>query len=114
VAKDQAAGRTRVRLPSGRELFVRWVSDPHPGALKVAISPDDILLGTTAPEGISATNVLAGTIEQIEALNGEALLTVSAGDEFYVRLTQAAVNRLKLAEQLPVFLIMKTRSFRLL
>jgi molybdate transport system ATP-binding protein len=114
VAKDQAAGRTRVRLPSGRELFVPWVSDPHPGALKVAISPDDILLGTTAPEGISATNVLAGTIEQIEALNGEALLTVSAGDEFYVRLTQAAVNRLKLAEQLPVFLIMKTRSFRLL
>jgi hypothetical protein len=40
------------------------------------------------------------------------MITVFAGDEFYVRLTASAVGRLQLVEQAPVFLIMKTRSFR--
>jgi molybdate transport system ATP-binding protein len=82
--------------------------------VKIRISPDDILIATQLPEGISAANVLPGTVRRIEILDGEALLTVSASDEFYVRLTASAVNRLQLVEAMPVFLIMKTRSFRLL
>jgi molybdate transport system ATP-binding protein len=114
VDSDAATGRTRVRLASGQELFVPFVSQAESGSLKIRISPDDILIGTQRPEGISAANVVPGTVKGIETLGGEALITVSAGDDFYVRLTLSAVNRLGLAEQAPVFLIMKTRSFRLL
>jgi molybdate transport system ATP-binding protein len=112
VEPEPQSGRTRVRLASGQELYVPFVAQPGVWEIKVRISPDDILLGTKRPEGISAANVLAGTIRRIEASAGEALISVSAGDEFFVRLTQSAVNRLELAEQMPVFLIMKTRSFR--
>ena len=53
-------------------------------------------------------------IQRIEAFDGDALIRVAAGEEFYVRLTASAVTRLALAQNSPVFLIMKTRSFRLI
>jgi molybdate transport system ATP-binding protein len=78
------------------------------------VSADDILVATEQPRGISAGNVISGTIRRIEALSGEALLTVLAGDEFFVHLTSSAVSRLILKEDSPIFLIIKTRSFRVL
>ena len=114
VESDRRAGRTKVRLPSGLELWVPFVTPPVDSALKIRVSPDDILLGTQRPEGISAGNVLPGTVKKIETVAAEVLLTISAGDEFYVRLTFSAVDRLRLVERTPVFLIIKTRSFRLL
>ena len=42
------------------------------------------------------------------------MLTVLAGEEFLVRLTASAVMRLSLMENTPVYLIIKTRSFRVL
>jgi hypothetical protein len=42
------------------------------------------------------------------------MVTVAAGDEFYPRLTAAAVKRLNLTENTLMFLIMKTSSFRCL
>ena len=114
VESDPEAGRTRVRLESGQELVIPYLRQPANHSIQIRISPDDILVGTRRPEGISAGNVIPGTVRRIESFGGEALVTVSAGDEFYARLTISAVNRLQLVEQTPVFLIMKTRSFRLL
>ncbi|MBM4260088.1 MAG: molybdenum ABC transporter ATP-binding protein [Deltaproteobacteria bacterium] len=114
VDSDKASGRARVRTPSGQELFIPYMERPTIQALQVRISADDILLGTQKPEGISAGNIVAGVIQRVEALDGEVVITVLAGEEFYVRLTGSAVTRLGLAEQSPVFLIMKTRSFHLL
>jgi molybdate transport system ATP-binding protein len=113
VESDPASGRTRVRLESGRELFIPYLQQPANRFLQVRVSADDILIGTQRPEGISAGNVLPGIVKRIERLDGQAMVTVAAGDEFYVRLTAAAVNRLGLAEASPVFLIIKTRSFQL-
>ena len=81
---------------------------------QIRISADDIIVATQNPEGISAGNVLPGTIRTIDLLEGQAMLTVFAGEEFYVRLTAAAVSKLGLREDSRVFLIMKTRSFHLL
>ncbi|HEU4344720.1 MAG TPA: molybdenum ABC transporter ATP-binding protein [Candidatus Binatia bacterium] len=114
VESDPEAGRTKVRLESGQELFIPYLPQPPDRFLQIRISADDILVGTQRPEGISAANVVPGRVRTIELIDGEALITVSAGDEFYVRLTRSAVSRLGLAERTPVFLIMKTRSFRLL
>ena len=84
------------------------------GPAAIRVGADDILIANQRPEGISAANVLPGTIRSIEPLAGEALITVAAGDEFVVRLTSAAILRLGLRLNSPVFLIIKTRSFRVL
>ena len=114
VESDARAGRTRVRLPSGAEMFIPYLPQPANRAIQIRVSADDILIATRRPEGISAGNVLPGTIRSIEPVDGEAVITVVAGDEFVVRLTSAAILRLGLREHSPVFLIIKTRSFRVL
>jgi molybdate transport system ATP-binding protein len=114
IESDAAAGTTRVRLASGMELFIPYCPRDANSICRVHVSADDILIATQQPVGISATNVLPGTVAGIERFGGDALLTVQAGDEFVVRLTSSAVARLELKEKLPVFLIIKTRSFRLL
>ena len=63
-------------------------------------------------EGISAGNVLRGTVRSLDFIDGEALLTVLAGEEFLVRVTAVAVARLGLKENSPVYLIIKARSCR--
>jgi molybdate transport system ATP-binding protein len=114
IDPDRCAGRTRVRLESGQELFVPYIAKSVGQPLQVRISPGDILIGTERPEGISAANIIPGIIRSIEGSDGQAMVAVDAGAEFYVRLTASAVERLNLIEDLPVFLIMKTHSFRIL
>lgn len=114
VAPDAAAGTSRVRLASGVELFVPYSQRPADSLCQIRISADDILIATERPTGISASNVLSGTIRRIESFAGETMVTVFAGEEFFVGLTASATTRLELRENLPVFLIIKTRSFRLL
>jgi molybdate transport system ATP-binding protein len=112
VESDIHAGRTKMRLPSGATLLIPYLAQPANGSLQIRVSADDILVATERPIGISAGNVLPGAIRRIDQLDGEAVLTVFAGDEFQVRLTAAAVMQLGLRIDMPVFLIIKTRSFR--
>ena len=114
VESNAPAGRSTVRLQSGDELFIPYLTQLPNRPFQIRISADDIIVATQKPEGISAGNVLPGTVRRIDSLNGEAMVTVLAGEEFCVRLTAAAVSRLNLLENSRVFLIMKTRSFRLL
>ena len=114
VESDAEAGRTKVRLSSGEELFIPYLQHSSDRPFQIRISADDIIVATQNPEGISAGNVLPGAIRTIDVLAGQAMLTVFAGEDFYVRLTAAAVSRLALSEGRAVFLIMKTRSFHLL
>ena len=111
---DREGGRTSVRTKTGLELFVPYREPLGNGSLQVRISADEILIGTQRPQGISAANVFPGTIRKIESIRGQAILTVDAGDLFYVRLTHSAVANLDLREKTPVFLIIKARSFRFL
>ena len=112
VESDPEAGRTKVRLQAGRELFIPYLPRPRNNTIQIRISADDILVAIKPPEGISAGNILPGTVRRIDMIDGQAIVTVAAGDEFYALLTVSAVKRLSLVEKTPVFLIMKTRSFR--
>jgi len=111
IQANREAGNTQVRLESGTELFIPYLPYPEKPELQIRVSADDILVATERPNSISAGNILAGTICKMERLEGEAILTVLAGDEFLVRLTSSAANRLGLKEGTAVFLIIKTRSF---
>jgi molybdate transport system ATP-binding protein len=114
VESDPEAGRTKVRLQAGQELFIPYLLKPANPILQIRISADDILIATKRPEDISAGNILPGIVQRIDAADGQVMVTVAAGDEFYARLTAAAVKRLNLMENTRVFLIMKTSSFRCL
>jgi molybdate transport system ATP-binding protein len=107
---DAHAGRSRVLLKSGQELFIPYVDKPANSFLQVRIPGDDVLVATKRPEGISAGNVLAGKIESIETVDGQSILRVEAGETFIVRLTAGAVGRLRLTEGQEIFLVIKTRS----
>jgi molybdate transport system ATP-binding protein len=110
---DAAAGTSRIRLASGVELFIPYSPHPANALCQVRVSADDILIATARPHGISAANILSGTIHRVESLGGDRMVTVLAGEEFFVNVTSSAVARLSLRESQPVFLIIKTRSFRL-
>ncbi len=114
MESDAKTGQSKVRLQSGEELFVPYLPQPPNRTLQIRIGADDIMVATNKPEGISAGNVLPGTIRNIDLLDGQAILTILMGEEFYVRLTAAAVRRLDLRQDRRVFLIMKTHSFRIL
>jgi molybdate transport system ATP-binding protein len=114
VESDAKTGRTKVRLQTGEELIIPYMQKPVNEFLQIRIAADDILIATERPEQISASNVMSGVVRRVDLFDGQAVLTVLAGDEFYVRLTAAAVVRLGLIEDARVFLIMKARSFHLL
>src|SRR5262245_22670154 len=114
VDSDADAGRTRVRMETGEELFIPYVAQLASPLFQIRISADDIIVATQNPKGTSAGNVLPGIIRRIEMREGQAMLMVVAGEEFYVKVTAAAVKKLGLVVDCPVFLIMKARSFRLL
>ncbi len=111
VESDPEAGRTRVRLESGQELVIPYLPATGEPSHSRFASVRTIFWSARRPEGISAGNVIPGTVRRIELLDGQAILTVLAGEEFYVRLTAAAVSKLGLVEDSRVFLIMKDQVF---
>ncbi len=114
IDSDKAAGQSRVRLASGTELFIPYMTEPDRPTFQIRVSADDILIATQRPEGISAANILPGTVRAIEMIDGEALVGVDAGEDFCVRVTSGAVARLALSAGAAAFLVIKTRSFRVL
>ena len=114
IGSDHKAGRSRVRTESGLELFVPYPKESPSRFLHVGLSADEIVIATQHPEAISAGNVIPGELRNIESINDQAVLTVDAGELFFVRLTPASVAKLNLREGTQVFLIIKARSFRFL
>lgn len=112
IESNKTEGRSRVRLRSGAEIFIPYLTPPNQPGFQVRVSADDILIATQRPEGISAGNILPGTVRAVDITDGQALITVDAGEDFSVRLTAAAAARLALSVGTPMFLIIKTRSIR--
>jgi molybdate transport system ATP-binding protein len=109
---DPKAGWSRVSLESGQPLFIPYVAEPPNRSLQILIHGDDILVATRRPEEISASNIFYGVVSRIEGGEGQAVLKIQTPDPFYARLTRSAVERLGLAVGKAVYLIIKTRSCR--
>jgi molybdate transport system ATP-binding protein len=114
IESDKAAGRSRVRLASGTELFIPYLTQPERAAIQIRVSADDILIATQRPEGISAGNIVPGIVRAVDMIDDQALIKVDAGEDFWVRVTSGAVARLALSAGAAAFLVIKTRSFRVL
>jgi molybdate transport system ATP-binding protein len=81
--------------------------------VRVAIRAGDILLAAQRPVGLSARNILEGTIESLEARGATVVCIVNAGARFVVNVTPGALRALELAAGKRVWLVIKTHSCQL-
>lgn len=113
TSNEPDEGITCVETPSGLELVIPYrphYPDPVGKQLLVGLFAEDVLLALKPPEGISARNVIAGTVEAVEEREGIAMIRVSTPEPIYVKLTHRAVRQLGLEAQTHVHLIVKTHS----
>jgi molybdate transport system ATP-binding protein len=83
--------------------------------LGVGVRAGDLLLATESPRGLSARNVLPGTIRRLEQRDVIVSATVDCGGtQFEVHLTLAARDTLELAPGKGVWVVVKTHSCHLL
>ena len=110
VGHAAAGGTSEVRLEGGEAVNIPYTPDLASGAaILLTIDAEDLLLATAPPQGLSARNAVAGTIDEL----------IPAGTSVYVRvgpwlahLTPAAVAELGLKAGTPVWLVAKTHSWR--
>lgn len=82
--------------------------------LRVGISAGDILLATEKPAGLSARNVLRGTLLSLDQRDAIIVARINCGIEFSAHLTLSARDSLGLAPGREVWVIVKTHSCHLL
>ena len=82
----------------------------HAQPVRVGIRAGDILLASSAPQGLSARNVFSGTIAALEQRDVMVIALVNCGAQFEVHVTPAARDALKLETGGKVWMVVKTYS----
>ena len=96
--------------PGTAELVIP-ASDAAPGTrVFLGLAANDVVLATEAPRGISARNVLAATVSELETGPSVLVRLDVAGAPLVARLVPSAARALALAPGAKVFAIVKTSS----
>ena len=96
------------------ELETPMVRADLGATLRVGIRAGDILLATVQPSGLSARNIIRGTIMSVHQRDMIVVATVYCGVEMDIHLTLAARDSLHLRPGSPVWLVVKTYSCHLM
>jgi molybdate transport system ATP-binding protein len=109
-AHDAAHGLATIRLEGGSSILVPGVALPVGDAVRLRIPARDVMVATVRPEGLSALNIIEGTVEAIEPDGeGTASLRIACGaDHVRARITALSVERLGLVPGLAVHAVIKT------
>jgi len=109
---DSAFGLTILRAAAG-ELRVPQLDLPVGAALRVRIRARDVMIALTPPEGLSALNVLPGTVAEIGQTDGPIveMRLECAGEPLIARLTRRSVETLGLAPGRRVYAVIKSIAF---
>jgi molybdate transport system ATP-binding protein len=116
IALHEDRGTMTCRLGAGTlELETPLVRAEVGLRLRVGIRAGDLLLATESPRGLSARNVVPGTIRVLEQRDMIVSAFVNcAGTDFAVHLTLAARDALGLAPGKQVWVVVKTHSCHLM
>jgi len=116
LALHEDRGTMTCRLGSGAvDLETPLVRAEVGSRLRVGVRAGDLLLATEVPRGLSARNLLPGTILQLEQRDVIVSATVDCGGaEFEVHLTLAARDSLQLGPGKSVWVVVKTHSCHLM
>ena len=99
----------------GRErgdVHVRVAVQPGEG-VRVAIRAGDIMVATSKPVGLSARNMLKGSVMSLRREGVTVIVMVQAGVTFEVHMTPGACQELVLEAGAEVWLVIKTYSCHL-
>ena len=109
---DLTFGLTTLRAAAG-DLRVPRLDLPLGSALRVRIRARDVMIALSPPEGLSALNVLPGTVAELGRGEGPILdLRLDcAGEALIARLTRRSIERLGLAPGKPVYAVIKSIAF---
>jgi len=114
AARRPEAGTMLCRLGhSATELEVPLANVAPESTVRVAIRAGDILLANEEPRGLSARNILRGSLGALRREGPTIVADVDAGERFAVHVTPSACDSLHLAPGVPVWLIIKTYSCRI-
>ena len=109
---DEAFGLTVLQARAG-DLIVPHLDLPVGAPLRVRLRARDIILSLRPPEGLSALNILPGTVSAIDLSDGPSIDVQldCGGDAVVARVTRKSVERLGLAPGLSVHAIIKSIAF---
>ncbi|WP_375458009.1 molybdenum ABC transporter ATP-binding protein [uncultured Enterovirga sp.] len=110
-AHDRAFGLTTLSTPAG-DLRVPLLNLPAGARLRLQIPARDVILSLRRPDGLSALNILPGTIDEVpdpSGADGSADIRLDCGGaRILARITRRSVADLALARGMPVFAIVKS------
>jgi molybdate transport system ATP-binding protein len=111
VVAQEEDGLTRLDSAGG-PVFLPRVAAQAGARLRLRILAQDVMLATERPEGISALNILAATVEDIHHGDGPgAMVRLRIGDDLLLaRVTRRSVKGLNLAPGRRVFAVLKAVS----
>jgi molybdate transport system ATP-binding protein len=113
-SQDERSGTMHCRLGgTPTEIEVPLATPPAGARVRIAIRAGDILLASQQPAGLSARNVLHGTVVDYEMRGATVVATIQAGVRFVVHLTPGGADATRLRTGAAVWLIIKTYSCRI-
>ena len=112
AAHDPAFGLTTLRAAAG-DLRVPHLDLPVGAALRVRIRARDVMIALQPPAGLSALNVLPGSVAEISLADGPIveIRLDCAGEPLIARLTRRSVETLNLAPGRNVYAVIKSIAF---
>jgi molybdate transport system ATP-binding protein len=99
----ETAGGLRLVLP---------VALPIGERVCLGLRAHDVLLSADPPGRVSARNVLPARVEMVDLAQGDASVTLDAGERLVARLTAGAVERLALRPGNQVYALIKAQALR--
>jgi molybdate transport system ATP-binding protein len=114
VERRERAGTMHCRLEGETTDLEVPLGDHEVGDhVRIAIRAGDILVANSAPHGLSARNVIRGTLAELTTLGATIVAAIDAGPRFVVHLTPSGLESLGLRTGDPLWLVIKTYSCRL-
>lgn len=113
TALHEAGGTMTCKIEGKVELEAPLGHAAVGARIRIAVRAGDILLAAQEPRGLSARNVIKGTIAELTQRDVTVIAHVDCGVRMEVHVTSAAVASLGLNTGSPVWLVIKTHSCQL-
>ncbi len=109
VEQRPDSGITLARL-DGATIALPLVEGETGKVISIAIRAADIIIASERPQGISARNILAARVEELNQVGNQVLVHADAGRSWVAEVTPDAVSALGLREGQEVYLVVKSSS----
>ncbi len=108
VTAQDPDGLTQLSTQGG-PIWLPKIPSPPGTALRIRIAAQDVILSRSRPEGLSALNILHGTVSEIRLGPDGALIQIAIGpDHLLARITSRSAATLALIPGQPIFAIVKS------